>query len=79
MCEIVAHLELVPHSSYMGHHRNTPVAHPLVLDAIRAWFSHTYRLNQYRAHQCKLEQQCNECTRKIFRTANTISCKILEK
>jgi hypothetical protein len=67
---------LLTHSSYMGHHINTPVAHPLVSDAIRAWFSHNRRLNQYRDHQCKLQQQYNKCTRKIFRTTNAMNYKI---
>jgi hypothetical protein len=48
---------LLTPTSYTRHHSNTPVAHPLTSNAIRAWFSHTRQLNQCRVHQWKLQQE----------------------
>jgi hypothetical protein len=43
------------------------LAHPLASDVIRVWFSHAHRLNQYHAHQCKLQhEEYNKCIRKTL-------------
>jgi hypothetical protein len=42
---------LLTPASYIHHHSNTMVPHPLSSDAIWAWFSQTRRLNQCRVHQ----------------------------
>jgi hypothetical protein len=53
---------LLTPASYICHHSNTPVRHSLASDAIWAWFSQTRRLNQYRVHQWKLQQEeYNKC------------------
>jgi hypothetical protein len=64
--------------SYIRHHSNTPVPHPLALDVIWACLCQTHRLNQCRCHQRKLQhEKDNKCTRKTFKITITTNCKIL--